>query len=100
MVLILAPRHQQIVAEILGEEHSRLLTLLIGISEIIMAMWVISRYRSKVNAIFQIVIVAAMNLLEFLLVPDLLMWGRMNSVFAFVFICIVWYNEFTLNKKP
>ena len=98
-VLDLVPRHQSIVSEILGSEHSRLLTMLIGLSEVVMAIWIISKYKSKINAIIQIAIVAIMNLLEFLLVPELLMWGRMNSLFAFVFIFIVWYNEFVLNKK-
>ena len=98
-VLNIVPRHQQIVAEILGQEDARLLTIFIGLSEIGMAIWIISRFQSKVNAIVQIIIVAIMNLLEFLLVPDLLLWGRMNSLFAFLFIIIVWYNEFILNKK-
>ena len=98
-VLNLVPRHQQIVADILGHQHARLFTLLIGLSEIMMSIWVLSKYKSKVNAIFQMIIVATMNLLEFILVPELLMWGKMNSLFAFVFICIVWYNEFVLNKK-
>ena len=98
-VLNLVPRHQKIVSEIIGEDHSRLLTLLIGISEIIMAIWIISNYKSKLNAISQIIIVAVMNLMEFFLVPDLLLWGRMNSIFALVFIFLVGYNEFILNKK-
>lgn len=98
-VLNLVPRHQQIVSEILGHEYSRWLTILIGISEIVMSIWIVSKYRSKINATLQIIIVAIMNLLEFMLVPELLMWGRMNSLFAFVFIIIVWYNEFILNKE-
>ncbi|MEP6795220.1 MAG: DoxX-like family protein, partial [Saprospiraceae bacterium] len=32
-VLNLVPRHQEIVARILGNNHSRLLTFLIGLSE-------------------------------------------------------------------
>lgn len=98
-VLNLVPRHQQIVAEILGQEHSRLITILIGLAEIVMAIWVISKYKSKINAALQIAIVATMNLLEFLLVPELLMWGKLNSLFAIVFIIIIWYNEFVLHKK-
>lgn len=98
-VLNLVPRHQQIVAEILGQEHSRILTILIGIAEIVMAIWVISKYKSKINATLQIAIVATMNLLEFLLVPELLMWGKLNSLFAIVFIFLVWYNEFVLPKE-
>jgi len=98
-VLNLVPRHQQIVSEILGYEHSRLLTILIGLAEVVMAIWIMSKYKSKNNAAIQIIIVATMNLLEFILVSELLMWGKMNSIFAFVFISIVWYNEFVLNQK-
>jgi hypothetical protein len=38
-VLNLVPRHQQIVAQILGVNHSRLLTILIGVAEIVMVAW-------------------------------------------------------------
>ncbi|WP_304344589.1 DoxX-like family protein [Chryseobacterium koreense] len=98
-VLNLVPRHEQIVAKILGDDHSRLLTILIGLSEIIMAVWILSGYRTKLNAIAQIVAVATMNILEFILVPDLLLWGRLNSLFAFIFILVIYYNEFYLNKN-
>lgn len=98
-VLNLVPRHEQIVAGILGDDHSRLLTILIGLSEIIMAVWILSAYKTKLNAIAQIAVVATMNTLEFILVPDLLLWGKLNSLFAFVFILVVYYNEFHLNNK-
>ena len=101
-VLGLVPRHEQIVATILGEEYSRSMTILIGASEIVMAAWIISRYKAKLNSVAQMAIVAIMNILEFILVPELLLWGRMNSLFAFIFIALVYYNEFVLNKgvKP
>ena len=98
-VLNLVPRHEQIVARILGDDHSRLLTILIGLSEIIMAVWILSGYKTKLNAIAQITVVATMNILEFILVPDLLLWGKLNSLFAFIFILIVYFNEFYFNKK-
>lgn len=98
-VLNLVPRHQQIVAELLGEDNSRLLTIVIGLSEIMMAVWILSGYKTKVNAIVQITVVATMNALEFVFVPDLLLWGRLNSLFAFIFILVVYYNEFYLNRK-
>ena len=44
-------------------------------------------------------IVATMNGMEFILVPDLLLWGRFNSIFALLFIGLVYYNEFVLNKQ-
>jgi hypothetical protein len=98
-VLNIVPRHQQIVARILGIEHSRLLTIAIGCSEIFMAIWILSKIKTRLNAIAQIVIVAIMNTIEFIIVPDLLLWGKLNAVFAFLFILFVYFNEFYFNKK-
>jgi hypothetical protein len=98
-VLNLVPRHQQIVASILGDKYSRMLTILIGLSETIMATWILSKVKTRLNAITQIIIIATMNTLEFFLVPDLLLWGKYNSVFAFLLIIAIYYNEFYLNKK-
>jgi hypothetical protein len=93
------PRHQQIIASIIGDSYVRPLTILIGISEIVMAVWVLSRYKSKFNSIAQIIVIATMNTLEFILVPDLLLWGKFNSVFAVLLITVIYFNEFHLNKK-
>lgn len=98
-VLNLVPRHQEIVAQILGESYAPLLTLLIGLAEIIMAIWVWSRWQSRLNAILQIVVVITMNILEGLLVPELLLWGRWNVIFALFFTGIVYYKEFILSKS-
>ncbi len=97
-VLNLVPRHEQIIGRILGSDYSRPLTLLIGSSEVVMAIWIMTKFKTKLNAIIQIAIVAAMNVLEFVLVPDLLLWGRLNSVFAIFFIGMIYYNEFILNN--
>ena len=87
-VLNLVPRHEEIVEEItnLNRPFAALLTILIGLCEIFMAIWIVSKIQIRLNAITQIVIVATMNTLEFFLVPDLLLWGKFNSLFAFVFI--------------
>ena len=98
-VLNLVPRHEQIVARILGNDYSRPLTILIGLAEIIMAIWVLTKFKSKLNAITQMTVVATMNIIEFIVVPDLLLWGRLNIVFAFMFVGLVYYNEFVLNKN-
>jgi hypothetical protein len=98
-MLNLVPRHEQIISRILGDDYSRVLTILIGLSEIVMAIWILSKFKSRLNTIAQILIVGIMNTLEFILVPDLLLWGKLNSLFAFVFILIVYFNEFYLNKK-
>lgn len=98
-VLNLVPRHQEIVARIIGNEHSRTFTLLIGLSEIVMAVWILSGKWSKVNVMTQIVVIAVMNTLEFILASDLLLWGKFNALFAFLFIILIYYNEFHLNRK-
>jgi hypothetical protein len=100
-VLGLVPRHQQIVARILGDNYAFIATKAIGVSEILMFIWVISRIKSRFAAITQIIIVAVMNTLEFILVPDLLLFGKLNSIIALIFIFTVCYNEFVLNStKP
>jgi hypothetical protein len=99
-VLNLVPRHQEIVARIIGPEHAGGLTKLIGCAEIAMALWIISGFRSRLNAITQVVVIAAMNTLEFILAPDLLLWGRFNALYAFLFILAIVYNEFYRRTRP
>ena len=98
-VLNLVPRHEQIVASILGETYARPLTLTIGLAEIGMAIWVLSRIKSRLNAVLQMAVVAIMNTLEFFMVPDLLLWGKLNAFFAFLFVLLIYYHEFHWNKK-
>lgn len=64
-----------------------------------MAVWILSRYKSKLNTIAQIAVITTMNTLEFILVPDLLLWGKFNALFALLLITVIYINEFQLNKK-
>lgn len=98
-LLNFAPRHEEIVRRILGGEYSVFLTRAIGLAEICMTVWVLSGILTKFNAITQIVIIAAMNVLEFYLAPDLLLWGKWNIVVASLFIAVIYINEFYLNRK-
>lgn len=98
-VLNLVPRHQEIVARIIGNAHAGVLTKAIGFSEMVMAVWIVSGIRTKLNAITQVVVIATMNSLEFMLAPDLLLWGRFNALFAFLFILLILYNEFYFQNK-
>jgi len=91
----MVPRHQEIVARILGHDHAGFLTKVIGCSEIAMAVWILTAIKPKLNVIVQVLIIASMNIFEFFLVSDLLLWGRMNIVFAFLFIIVILYNEFS-----
>lgn len=98
-VLNFVPRHQQIVGELFGDDLARPITFAIGFLEIGMAIWVLSGLFKRFNTIFQIVIVALMNIIEFFAVPHLLLWGRLNAFFAFIFILIVYFNEFGFDKS-
>ena len=95
-VLGLVPRHREVVARILGETHADLITKAIGFAEIGMAIWILSGVAGRINALTQIIIIAAMNILEFFLARDLLLWGRANAVFAFMLILLIIYKEFCL----
>ncbi|MEP7076809.1 MAG: DoxX-like family protein [Acidobacteriota bacterium] len=95
-VLGWVPRHRAIVARILGEAHADLITRAIGVAEICMAAWILSGIVPRINAVTQIVIIAIMNIFEFFLVRDLLLWGRLNAVFAFMLILLIYYKEFCL----
>lgn len=98
-VLNLVPRHQAIVSDILGEQFAGLLTRAIGLGEVFLAIWIWSGFRSRIVAVLQMVLVATMNVLEFFLAPELLLWGRLNAVFAAMFIGLVFFHEFIWKPK-
>ena len=64
-----------------------------------MVGWILSRIKSRFCAIFQMAIVGTMNIIEFILVPDLLLFGKMNIVFASIFIAVIYVNEFVFRKR-
>ena len=90
----LVPRHEAIVARILGPAHAAPLTRLIGLAEIGMAVWVVSGIKSRWCALAQIALIGGMNTLEVLLAPDLLLWGRANAVFAGLFCLLIYMHTF------
>lgn len=63
-----------------------------------MALWIISGIKPRWNALLQILTIAVMNVLEFVLVPDLLLWGRWNALFALLFILLIYYHAFLFKK--
>jgi len=93
------PRHREIVARILGDEHALLLTRLIGLGEIVMAVWILSGIRWKWSCAAQIVAVLMMNIIEFILAPDLLLFGRFNSLVALAYIIIVAWAGYRPGKR-
>lgn len=92
-VLNMVPRHRLIVAEILSTRHAAELTVTIGVMETALSILILSGIRSHKITLLQVLLIASMNILEFILVPDLLLFGRINIVFAFLFIMLVIYTE-------
>ena len=92
-VLGLVPRHRQIVARILGPQHAGGFTRTIGFAEIAMAIWILTGMAAALNAITQIIVIATMNALECWMAPDLLLWGRWNALYAFLFLLLIFYNQ-------
>jgi len=98
-VLGFVPRHQEIAAKILGNGISFIAVKVIGVLEIGMFIWVISRKYSRLAAIMQIAVVLTMNVLEYIIAPELLLFGRLNIVIAVFFVSVVYFNEFILKPK-
>lgn len=98
-ILNQVPRHQEIVEHILHISNGRMLIVVIGIAEVIMSIWIISRWRYKLCTSMQMVVIIVMNTMEFLLAPQLLLWGRMNIVFALCFVILIYCNEFIVREK-
>jgi hypothetical protein len=98
-VMNLVPRHQLIVARILGEEYAGILTKTIGVLEILMYFWILSGIKSRICTLFQITIVITMNIIEFVVAPDLLLFGKLNLLVAVTFTGILVVYEF-VHFKP
>lgn len=97
-ILNLVPRHQEIVARILATEYARELTFAIGLGEVFIAVWTLIGIKKRLNAMLQIALILMMNAIEFILVPDLLLWGRWNVLFALLFVGLIYYT-FIFQKK-
>lgn len=89
-LLNFVPRHKMIVSRLFGEAHAHSIIKTIGVLEVFMVVWILSGIRSRWCAFTQIVVVALMNIVEFMLVPDLLLFGRINAIFAVFFIALVY----------
>lgn len=98
-VLDLVPRHQFIVARILSADHAGLLTKAIGFLEILMCIWILSGIKSRLCTLLQIVIVLTMNIIEFTVAPDLLLFGKLNLLVASAFTGVLIIYEFVLIKS-
>lgn len=104
-ILAFVPRHEEIVTKILTITFSKeyalyapVLTKMIGFAELVMVIWIVSRFKRNICASTQIFIVILMNIIEFLLAPELLLFGKTNIFIALAFAMLVYYDNFVLQK--
>lgn len=98
-ILNLVPRHQDIIANIVSEDYSKILTIVVGSLEVVLALWIIMDFKPKLHATLQIITILTMNIIEFIAVPDLLLWGKFNIIFALAFISLIHYTYFIHNTS-
>lgn len=97
-ILNFVPRHEDIVARILSPTYARELIILIGIGELFIAVWILSGWKSRLCTWSQLFLIISMNALEFLLAPDLLLFGRFNIVIALMFCLLIYQNEYKFRQ--
>jgi hypothetical protein len=86
------------VEEILSTAHPKTITHLIGYAESIFALVILSGIARRLIALTQITFILLMNIIEFILVPDLLLFGHGNLLIAICFSFLIYLNEFIYQK--
>jgi hypothetical protein len=90
-VLHAMPRHERIVARILGDRVAPVLTRLIGIGEAAIGLWMLSGVLLPWCALLQTLLVATMNAIELRRARDLLL-APMPMLFAnAALLTLAWY---------
>lgn len=97
-VLGMVPRHEQIVATVLGDAAASA-TLLIGILETGLGLWVLSGFHPRACAAVQTIAIAAMNAFELLLARHLLLSPAVMVCANVALLSLVWFAAMDTDKK-
>jgi uncharacterized membrane protein YphA (DoxX/SURF4 family) len=97
-VLNLVPRHQVIVGMVLGERFARPMTVMIGLGEACIGVWVLTGYRPRVCAGVQTGAIVMMNALELTLAREHLLSPLGMVAANGVFLSMVWYSAIRAGK--
>src|SRR4029077_7757662 len=93
------PRHREIVAEILRDDISPLITVLIGLAETALGLWFLVGFLPRTCAIFQTAAIVSMNALELIYARPLLLAPVPMVILNAVFLALVWYAAFCSAEK-
>jgi hypothetical protein len=92
-VLGLVPRHREIVARFVGDASAPIATRLIGVAEILMAVWIASGRTRRASAFAQAAALITMNTLELYRARDLLLFPRLMPLANVLLILLaLWWS--------
>jgi len=90
-VLGAVPRHRLIVSAVLGTEWARPITVLIGLGEAALGVWVLTEVFPRTCAACQTIAIATMNAIELHVARNLLLTPVGMVLANAVFLSLVWY---------
>lgn len=90
-VMHVVPRHDEIVAAVLGPELARPLTIVVGVGETMLALWILSGRWPRTCATVQTLAIVAMNTLELTFARDHLLAPLPMVLANIVFLAAGWY---------
>lgn len=93
------PRHRLIVARVLGADVAGPVTILIGLGEVLIGLWLMSGKFPRACALFQTGILATMNFLEIRMANDLLISATGMVFLNVILLACVWYIALTTEKR-
>ncbi len=88
-----------IIAVVLGAELSGPLTVLIGIAETLIGIWILSGFRPRTCAAVQSITLVSMNIMELLFARHLLLAPIPMVCANIVFLGLVWYSALKVPEK-
>jgi hypothetical protein len=86
------PRHRMIVARVLGDEHAAAATILVGVMEVLLGVWVFTHRLPRACAAVQTAAILSMNSLEIARAPDLLISAPGMLLLNAAFLTLGWYS--------
>lgn len=99
-VLGLVPRHERIVAAVLGEGAAGTVTLAVGIAETLLGVWILTARWPRTCATVQTLAIVSMNALEVTLAREHLL-APVPMLFAnTAFLAVGWYLAVHTRRVP
>jgi len=99
-ILDVVPRHRRIVAAVLGDTLAAPATMLVGVAEAAIGVWILSGVRPRLCAAVQTIAIAGMNALELIFARDLLLAPVPMVCANIAFLTAGWYCAIKTAAPP